>query len=66
MNFDDWLPGYEHVYKTGVFNVAEVDSEIVGVCNGVIRDRRFFHRLLDDARAAGCWCGWPADSKNLG
>jgi GNAT superfamily N-acetyltransferase len=42
MNFDDWLPGYEHVFNTGVFNVAAVESEVVGVCNGVIRDKGFF------------------------
>jgi hypothetical protein len=56
MNFDDWLPGYEHVFKTGVFNVAEVDSEIVGVCNGVIRDRRFFFTgfwMLPGRQSAG-------------
>lgn len=42
MNFNDWLPGYEHVWRTGIFNVAEKDGKIVGVCNGVIRDKRWF------------------------
>lgn len=42
MPFEDWLPGYEHVFKTGVFYVAESGGEVVGVCNGVVRGERFF------------------------
>lgn len=42
MDEADWAGGYEHVLKTGIFNVAEVDGQVIGVANGIVRDDLWF------------------------
>lgn len=36
------LPLYEHLFDTGIFEVAEVAGEVVGIAAGVVRDEIFF------------------------
>ncbi|MBX9668340.1 MAG: GNAT family N-acetyltransferase [Candidatus Obscuribacterales bacterium] len=38
----EWTRGFHHILDTGIFYVAVVDQEIVGVCNGVVRDNLWF------------------------
>lgn len=33
---------YAHVFRTGIFRVAEVDGRISAICNAVVRDRLWF------------------------
>jgi GNAT superfamily N-acetyltransferase len=32
------VPGYEHLFETGIFEVAELDGKIVGIAAAVVRD----------------------------
>jgi GNAT superfamily N-acetyltransferase len=36
------LPLYEHLFDTGMFEVAEVSGEVVGIAAGIVRDEIFF------------------------
>ncbi len=37
-----WHRGYEHIFASGIFNVAELDGKVVAVCNGILRDKLWF------------------------
>ncbi|HMW92882.1 MAG TPA: GNAT family N-acetyltransferase [Candidatus Obscuribacter sp.] len=58
MDRDDWLQGYTHVLRTGIFNVVEVDGRVVGLANGVVRDSIWF--------LSGFWMLPPYQGKGLG
>ncbi len=38
----EWTRGSNHILDTGIFFVAVDDQKIVGICNGVVRDRLWF------------------------
>lgn len=58
MDRDDWLQGYTHVLRNGIFNVVEVDGRVVGLANGVVRDSIWF--------LSGFWMLPPYQGKGLG
>ncbi|MCA1556590.1 MAG: GNAT family N-acetyltransferase [Acidobacteria bacterium] len=33
---------YRHIYKTGIFRVAEMDKQLVGICHAIMRDELWF------------------------
>ena len=36
------VPAYEHLFETGIFEVAELDGKIVGIAAAVVRDAHWF------------------------
>jgi ribosomal protein S18 acetylase RimI-like enzyme len=36
------IPVYEHLFETGIFEVAELDGKIVGICAAAVRDSIWF------------------------
>jgi len=36
------VPAYEHLFETGIFEVAEVDGKIVGIAAAIVRDAIWF------------------------
>jgi GNAT superfamily N-acetyltransferase len=48
-NLDSPLPpragvevAYRHIFKTGIFRVAEMDGKLVGICHAILRDEVWF------------------------
>lgn len=39
---DEWRHGYTHVFRSGIFRVAEDDGELVGVCHAIVRGPLWF------------------------
>ena len=39
---DEWRYGYPHVFRTGIFRVAEDDGELVSICHAIVRGSRWF------------------------
>src|SRR5687768_17024473 len=39
---DGVAPVYEHIRSTGIFHVAEIDGQIVGIAGGVVRGTTWF------------------------
>lgn len=35
-------PAYRHVHRTGIFDVAEVDGQIVAIAHAIVRDHQWF------------------------
>jgi len=33
---------YRHIFKTGIFRVAEMDGKLVGICHAIVRDEVWF------------------------
>lgn len=58
MDRQDWLQGYTHVLRNGIFNVVEADGRVVGLANGVVRDSIWF--------LSGFWMLPPYQGKGLG
>lgn len=47
---------YQHLFETGIFQVAESEGRIVAICSGVVRDQVFFLSMfwvLSDQRVQG-------------
>src|SRR5689334_15781112 len=36
------LPVYTHIWRTGIFEVAEEDGRIVSICHAIVRDELWF------------------------
>jgi GNAT superfamily N-acetyltransferase len=39
---DEWRYGYPHVFRTGIFRVAEEDGELVSICHAIVRGPLWF------------------------
>jgi GNAT superfamily N-acetyltransferase len=39
---DEWRHGYPHVFRSGIFRVAEDDGEIVAICHAIVRGPLWF------------------------
>ena len=39
---DEWRYGYPHVFRTGIFRVAEDDGELVAICHAIVRGPLWF------------------------
>jgi GNAT superfamily N-acetyltransferase len=39
---DEWRYGYPHVFRTGIFRVAEEDGELVAICHATVRGPLWF------------------------
>jgi GNAT superfamily N-acetyltransferase len=39
---DEWRYGYPHVFRTGIFRVAEEDGELVAICHAIVRGPLWF------------------------
>lgn len=39
---DEWSYGYPHVFRTGIFRVAEDDGELVAICHAIVRGPLWF------------------------
>jgi GNAT superfamily N-acetyltransferase len=39
---DEWRDSYPHVFRTGIFRVAEDDGELVAICHAIVRDSLHF------------------------
>ncbi len=39
---DEWRYGYPHVFRTGIFRVAEDDSGLVAICHAIVRGPLWF------------------------
>ena len=39
---DEWRYGYPHVYRTGIFRVAEEDGGLVAICHAIVRGPLWF------------------------
>ena len=39
---DEWRYGYPHVFRTGIFRVAEDDGELVAICHAIVRGSLWF------------------------
>jgi GNAT superfamily N-acetyltransferase len=39
---DEWRYGYPHVFRTGIFRVAEEDGELVAICHAIVRGLLWF------------------------
>ncbi|HEV8671081.1 MAG TPA: GNAT family N-acetyltransferase [Candidatus Limnocylindria bacterium] len=39
---DEWRYGYAHVFRTGIFRVAEDDGELVAICHAIVRGPLWF------------------------
>jgi GNAT superfamily N-acetyltransferase len=39
---DEWQHGYPHVFRTGIFRIAEEDGELVSICHAIVRGRLWF------------------------
>lgn len=39
---DEWRHGYPHVFRTGIFRVAEDDGELVAICHAIVRGPLWF------------------------
>jgi GNAT superfamily N-acetyltransferase len=39
---DEWRYGYPHVFRTGIFRVAEDDGELVSICHAIVRGPLWF------------------------
>jgi GNAT superfamily N-acetyltransferase len=39
---DEWQYGYPHVFRTGIFRVAEEDGELLSICHAIVRGRLWF------------------------
>jgi GNAT superfamily N-acetyltransferase len=39
---DEWRYGYPHVFRTGIFRVAEEDRELVAICHAIVRGPLWF------------------------
>ena len=42
MSYESACVSYQHIFDTGVFQVAEIQGKTVGVCDGIIREGMFF------------------------
>lgn len=39
---DEWRYGYPHVFRTGIFRIAEDDGELVAICHAIVRGPLWF------------------------
>ncbi len=39
---EEWAQLYPHVFRTGIFRVAEEDGRLVAICNAIVRERTWF------------------------
>ena len=39
---EEWADLYPHVFRTGIFRVAEEEGRIVAICNAIVRERTWF------------------------
>ena len=39
---DEWRHGYPHVFRSGIFRVAEEDGELVAICHAIVRGPLWF------------------------
>ena len=39
---DEWRYGYPHVFRSGIFRVAEEDGELVAICHAIVRGPLWF------------------------
>jgi GNAT superfamily N-acetyltransferase len=39
---DEWRYGYPHVFRTGIFRVAEDDGQLVAICHAIVRGPLWF------------------------
>ena len=39
---DEWRYGYPHVFRTGIFRVAEADGQLVAICHAIVRGPLWF------------------------
>jgi GNAT superfamily N-acetyltransferase len=39
---DEWRYGYPHVFRSGIFRVAEDDGELVAICHAIVRGPLWF------------------------
>ena len=39
---EEWRYGYPHVFRTGIFRVAEDDGELVAICHAIVRGPLWF------------------------
>lgn len=39
---DEWRHGYPHVFRSGIFRVAEDDGELVAICHAIVRGPLWF------------------------
>ena len=39
---DEWQFGYPHIFRTGIFRVAEDEGEIVAICHAIVRGPLWF------------------------
>ncbi|MEX2046158.1 MAG: GNAT family N-acetyltransferase [Chloroflexota bacterium] len=39
---DEWRYGYPHVFRTGIFRVAEEDGELAAICHAIVRGPLWF------------------------
>jgi GNAT superfamily N-acetyltransferase len=39
---DEWRYGYPHIFRTGIFRVAEDDGELVAICHAIVRGPLWF------------------------
>lgn len=42
LDLDEWRYGYPHVFRTGIFRVAEDDGELVAICHAIVRGPLWF------------------------